>query len=193
MFNVGITRYGRMFNLNFALRLAEEESKVKIVSSPKVITQNKQKATISSKDTTSFIQTSGVGAQATTSFQQTDAVLNLDVTPQVTNDGSISMEISFDKEQFGKIPSTGAPPNKSSRSVKTNVLVDNGATIVIGGIYSYEKRENHSGIPFLKDIPLVGWLFRTAFNPSMDKNEMIIFITPRVINQEEAGLTTGSL
>ena len=163
------------------------------MSSPKVITQNKQKATITSTDTRSFQQVSGVGNQATTSFQQTDAVLKLDVTPQVTNDGSISMEISFDKEQFGIVPSPGAPPNKSSRSVNTNVLVDNGATIVIGGIYSFEKSESHSGIPFLKDIPLVGWLFRTAFNPTISKNEMIIFITPRVINQEEAGLTTGSL
>ena len=171
----------------------EQESKARIVSSPKVITQNKQTATITSKDTTSFRQITGVGDQATTTFQQTDATLSLEVTPQVTNEGSISMQINMNKEQFGDVPSAGAPPEKASRSVTTNVLVDNGSTIVIGGVYNFEKTENHSGIPFLKDIPLIGWAFRSPFNPQMAKNEMIIFITPRVINQEEAGLVTKSL
>ena len=171
----------------------ESESKARIVSSPKVITQNKQTATITSKDTTSFRQITGVGDQATTTFQQTDATLSLQVTPQVTNDGSISMEINMNKEQFGDIPSAGAPPEISSRSVTTNVLVDNGSTIVIGGVYNYERTENHEGIPFLKDVPLIGWAFRSPYNPQMAKNEMIIFITPRVINQEEAGLATSNI
>ena len=105
------------------------------------------------------------------------------------------MEISLDKEQFGSPPVglDGAPPTKASRSVKTNVLVDNGSTIVIGGIYNFEKTSSHSGLPFLKDIPLIGWLFRTPLNPALQKNEMIIFITPRIINQEAAGLTSGQI
>lgn len=193
LFSVQVSRFNRFFNVNFALSLMEQESKARIVSSPKVITQNKQTARITSKDTTSFRQITGVGDQATTTFQQTDAVLSLEVTPQVTNEGSISMQINMNKEQFGDIPSAGAPPEKASRSVTTNVLVDNGSTIVIGGVYNYEKTENHSGIPFLKDIPLIGWAFRSPFNPQMAKNEMIIFITPRVINQEEAGLVTKNL
>jgi type IV pilus assembly protein PilQ len=60
---------------------------------------------------------------------------------------------------------------------------------VIGGVYSYSTSESHSGIPFLKDIPIVGWLFRSYYNPVTDKKELIIFLSPRVINQEEAGLT----
>jgi type IV pilus assembly protein PilQ len=193
LFSVQVSRFNRFFNVGFALSLMEQESKARIVSSPKVITQNKQTATITSKDTTSFRQITGVGDQATTTFQQTDATLSLEVTPQVTNEGSISMQINMNKEQFGDVPSAGAPPEKASRSVTTNVLVDNGSTIVIGGVYNFEKTENHSGIPFLKDIPLIGWAFRSPFNPQMAKNEMIIFITPRVINQEEAGLVTKSL
>tara|TARA_B100000925_G_scaffold291314_1_gene278924 strand:+ start:3076 stop:4917 length:1842 start_codon:yes stop_codon:yes gene_type:complete len=193
LFSVQVGRFNRFFNVGFALSLMEQESKARIVSSPKVITQNKQKAIITSKDTTSFRQITGVGDQATTTFQQTDATLSLEVTPQVTNEGSISMQINMNKEQFGDIPSAGAPPEKASRSVTTNVLVDNGSTIVIGGVYNFEKTENHSGIPFLKDIPLIGWAFRSPFNPQMAKNEMIIFITPRVINQEEAGLVTKNL
>ena len=58
---------------------------------------------------------------------------------------------------------------------------------------NYEKTSSHAGLPFLKDIPLIGWIFRTPFNPSVAKNEMIIFITPRVINQDEAGLSVGSI
>lgn len=193
LFSVQVGRFNRFFNVGFALSLMEQESKARIVSSPKVITQNKQKAIITSKDTTSFRQITGVGDQATTTFQQTDATLSLEVTPQVTNEGSISMQINMNKEQFGDIPSAGAPPEKASRSVTTNVLVDNGSTIVIGGVYNFEKTENHSGVPFLKDIPLIGWAFRSPFNPQMAKNEMIIFITPRVINQEEAGLVTKNL
>jgi len=195
LFSVEVSKFNRFFNLNFALSLMESESKARVISSPKVITQNKEKASITAKDTTSFKQITGVGDAATTTFQQIDATLNLEVTPQVTNDGSISMEISLDKEQFGAPPVglDGAPPTKASRGVKTNVLVDNGSTVVIGGIYNYEKSSSHAGLPFLKDIPLIGWIFRTPFNPSVSKNEMIIFITPRIINQEEAGLSVSQI
>ena len=189
LFGLNIARFGRLTNLNFSLQLMETESKGKIVASPKVITQNKTKAKLTTKDTTSFIKSVIREGQTEVTFENIDALLTLEVTPQVTNEGSISLEILLQKEQFGDVPAPGAPPNKASRGIETNVLVDNGSTIALGGIYNYEKLENHSGIPFLKDIPLLGWLFRTPYNPSTRKNEMIIFITPRIINQEEAGIT----
>lgn len=189
LFSLSIGQFGRLIDLNFALQLMENESKGKIIASPKVITQNKKAANLTTSDTTSFAVTTGAGDNATSSFQQISANLSLDVTPQVTNEGSIALEISISKSQFGTRPSPGAPPNQQTRSVKTNVLVDNGSTIVLGGIYSYTKSESVSGIPFLKDIPLIGWLFRTPYAPSTTKNEMIIFLTPRIINQEEAGLS----
>ena len=160
LFSVEVSKFNRFFNLNFALSLMESESKARVISSPKVITQNKETAKITATDTTSFKQITGVGDAATTTFEQIDATLSLEVTPQVTNDGSISMQISLDKEQFGSPPVglDGAPPTKASRSVKTNVLVDNGSTVVIGGIYNYEKSSSHAGLPFLKDIPLIGWI-----------------------------------
>jgi type IV pilus assembly protein PilQ len=98
------------------------------------------------------------------------------------------MIVSVSKSDFGTQTSADAPPPSTSKNISTNVLVDNGSTIVIGGIYSFSKSESHSGIPFLKDIPLIGWLFRTPYNPNMAKTELIIFLTPRIINQEEAGL-----
>lgn len=188
LFSLSIGQFGRLIDLNFALQLMESESKGKIIASPKVITQNKKKANLTTTDTTSFVVTTGAGDSATTSFQEVSADLKLEVTPQVTNEGSIALEISLAKSQFSTRPSPDAPPNKQTRQVQTNVLVDNGSTIVLGGIYSYTKSETHSGIPFLKDIPLIGWLFRTPYAPSTSKNEMIIFLTPRIINQEEAGL-----
>ncbi|MFG1514587.1 type II and III secretion system protein, partial [Halobacteriovorax sp. ZH3_bin.1] len=122
---------------------------------------------------------------------ETTAELSLAVTPQVANDGAIDLIVELSKEQFGTSPAAGAPPDKTKRQVKTNVLVENGSTIVLGGLYSYSKLESHSGVPYLKDVPIVGWLFRTPYNPQVSKTELVIFITPRVINQERAGLTSS--
>lgn len=188
LFALAIGQFGRLVNLNFALQLMESESKGKIVASPKVVTQNKKKARLSSRDTTSFAVRQGVGDEATITFQEYYADLVLDVTPQVTNEGSIALEIQIEKSQFGSRPTPESPPDVQSRQVNTNVLVDNGSTVVLGGIYSYQKNETQSGVPFLKDIPLIGWLFRTPYAPTSSKNELIIFLTPRIINQEEAGL-----
>jgi len=96
------------------------------------------------------------------------------------------------KEDFAERVDVRLAPNKTGNQIKTNVLVDNGATIVIGGVYEYNKRQTISGIPFLKDIPLLGWLFRNQYQPSTSKKEIIIFITPRIINQEEAGIVERS-
>lgn len=188
-FGLQVTKFNRLLNLDFTLQLLETESKAKIVASPRVITQNKKRAIISSTDTTSYSVTSGFAGEQNQTFEQDSAELSLAVTPQVTNEGSISLDIELQKEQFGTRPSDGAPPDKQSREITTNVLVDNGATIVLGGIYNFEVTEGHSGVPFLKDVPLIGWLFRTPHNPSTRKNELVIFMTPRVINQEEAGIS----
>lgn len=188
VFGLSISRFSRLTNLNFALQLMETESKGKILSSPKVVTQNKKKAKLKSKKSDSFRKIEGSGDDATVTFEEVEASMDLEVTPQITNEGSIVLEISIKKEDFGERPFPDAPPKKLSNDISTNVLVENGSTIVIGGLYEYQKREQHSGIPFLKDIPLVGWLFRTPHAPEVTKREVIIFLTPRIINQAEAGL-----
>src|SRR5690606_7297965 len=95
---------------------------------------------------------------------------------------------------FATRPSADAPPDQTRRNITTNVLVDNGSTVVIGGLYQTSSLETVSGMPFLKDLPLIGWLFRTPYAPETTKNELIIFMTPRIMNQEEAGLSdTASL
>jgi len=189
LFGLTVSRFSRLVNLNFSLQLMETESKGKVLSSPKVITQNKKKAKLQASKTDSFRKVEGSGTDQTITFQEVEATLNLEVTPQITNEGSIVLDISIKKEDFGERPSPDAPPKKTMSGVETNVLVDNGSTIVLGGLYEYTKREQISGVPFLKDIPLIGWLFRTPYAPETTKREIIIFLTPRIINQEESGIS----
>ncbi len=182
--------YKRLLNLDLNLQLMESESKGRIISTPKVVTQNKKLASISSSEQTSFrVQQPATGTQpALATFANVTADLNLQVKPQVTNDGAISMEITLSKSAFGIRPTTDSPPNITRRAITTNVLVDNGSTVVIGGLYQTSTLETVSGIPFLKDLPLVGWLFRTPYAPDSNKNELIIFMTPRIMNQDESGV-----
>ena len=183
--------YKKLVNLDFNLQLLESESKGRVISTPRIVTQNKKAATITSSSQTSFriqaVQTGSIAPVAT--FQNIAADLNLQVTPQVTNDGAVSMQIMLSKASFGDRPSADAPPNMNRRNITTSVLVDNGSTVVIGGVYETNTLESTSGIPFLKDLPLVGWLFKTPNVTKIKQNELIIFITPRIMNQEEAGFS----
>ena len=192
VFGLSIARFNKLTKLDFQLKLMESESKGKVISSPKVITKNNIAANISQEEETYYPDTTtaagGTGSTSGTTWKSQSAKLELSVTPQVTNEGAISMEVQVKKDSLSPATQPGAPNDTVKRTVKTQVLVDNGATVVVGGIYSYQQSENHSGIPFLKDIPLVGWLFRSKYNPSTIKKELIIFLTPRIINQEEAGL-----
>lgn len=189
LLNASIQVFKRITNLDFQLDLMESESKGRVVSSPKVITQNNQEAKLTTTKITSYrkVTTDATGGR-TFSFEQISANIDLTVTPKVTNEGSIDMKVSIKKDSFGAPPTDDSPPDTTTRAIETNVLVDNGSTVVIGGLYQSESTEVNSGVPFLKDLPLIGWLFRSAYNPKKSRSELIVFLTPRIINQEEAGL-----
>ncbi len=182
--------YKRLTGLNFSLQLMESESKGKVVSSPKIITQNNQAATITSKNTQNFRVTNVVDGVPVSTLEPISASINLTVTPKVTPDGSISMKVNINKGGFSAPEVAESAPSTTDKSINTNVLVDNGSTVVIGGLYQTSTSEVESGIPFLKDLPLIGWLFRNAYNPNRSRDELIVFLTPRVVNQEEAGLVS---
>ncbi len=186
-----IAIYKRLLNLDFNLQLMESEAKGRIISTPKIVTQNKVEATITSTEETSYrVQQPATGNNvALATFEKATADLTLKVTPHVTNDGAVVMDIDLKKSAFGTRPTPDSPPDQTSRNVKTKVLVDNGSTIVIGGLYQTSTLETVSGIPFLKELPLIGWLFRTPQSPDTTKNELIIFMTPRVMNQEAMGMS----
>lgn len=189
VFGASINVLNRMTRLNFQLELMESESRGRVVSSPKIITENKQAATITSTDEVSYrvVQRASDGT-TTEGFEKSSANLSLSVTPQVTNEGSIALQVNITKGTFLAPSVPDGPPNQTSRNITTNVLVDNGSTVVIGGLYTTSTSEINNGIPFLKDLPLIGWLFRSAYNPKNNRSELVIFLTPRIINQEEAGL-----
>lgn len=182
-FSVGIFR--RLQNLRAMLNLMEQEDKGKIISSPKVVTKNNQKATIGSTQTRTFpIQrindTTGTPAIA---YEQYDASINLDVTPQVTNDGSISLDVDIKKQDF--IDTQNEFPGRASKDIKTTVLVNNGDTVVLGGLYQLDHEESTRGVPFLRNIPLLGWLFRGADRSQDTKEELVIFLTPSILNNNQ--------
>lgn len=181
--------YKRILGLDFKLQLLESESKGRVISTPRVVAQNKKPATITSSQQTSFRvqQVATTTAPALATYQNISADLTLTVTPQVTNDGAISMQIALLKSSFGTRPSADAPPNMNRRNINTSVLVDNGSTVVIGGLYQVDTLDTSGGIPFLRNLPLIGWLFSQPNANVTQKNELIIFMTPRIINQEQAG------
>jgi type IV pilus assembly protein PilQ len=192
LLGVSISVFRRLNNLSFNLQMMESESMGRVVSSPKVITQNKKEATISSEETTSYLVQSAAANQGVaggvSDYEEVKANLQLKVTPVVTNEGSINLDVNLEKSGFGKPRFPDGPPDITERKIQTSVLIDNGSTIVIGGLYKTQHDESVSGVPFLKDLPLLGWLFRTPYNPDKERNELMIFLTPRIINQEEAGL-----
>ncbi len=180
-----VAKLGRLFDLDFNLRLLESDSKAKVVSNPRIVTQNKKKAsfnsrktdyykTIDEEDSSSDSESSDASDSVT--YEEATANLAFDVTPQVTNEGSIILDISVSKEDFGARAFGSGPPTKTSSSVKTSVLIENGSTIIVGGLYEYNTSQGHSGIPFLKDLPIIGWLFRTPYKDGINKREIMIFL-----------------
>jgi type IV pilus assembly protein PilQ len=162
--------------LQLELSAMQSEGTGEIVSSPRVITGNQQEAIITQGSEIPYVQTAGVGAVAQVQFKQ--AVLELKVTPQITPDDRINMELSIKKDSVGSRINGNISIDK--REVKTNVLVDNGETVVLGGVYERTTSNNIERVPFLSDLPIIGHLFKRRSSRD-DKSELLIFITPKII------------
>jgi len=189
LIGVTLSAFKRLTGLEASLQLLEEENKAKIISSPKLVTLNKKTASISTQDQRSQKVTTGTGDDIQTSYQPITADLSLNVTPTIANDGSIELEIDLKKESFIEVAdgnNSDAPPNKSNNTLKTTVVVDNGSTIVIGGIYQTSESQVKSGVPLLRKIPILGWFFGNGDRPRKTRTELMIFLTPRVINQKDS-------
>lgn len=166
------------------LQVLESESYSKTIASPRLVTQNKESATISAGRTLSLATSAGVGVAG--GLQSVSQTMSLNVTPQVTNDGSVLLNISFQQDSPGDSV-TGAKANTINKSIQTKVLVDSGATLVIGGVYESGETKSESGIPLLRNLPIIGPLFGNK-QSGTSKRELFIFLTPRVLNDKEAGI-----
>ena len=157
------------------LSALETEGRGEVIARPKVITSDKQEATIESGDQIPYQEASSSGATAT---QFIDAVLGLTVTPRITPDDRIIMDLEVSQDSIGAV-FAGIPSIKTNR-IKTQVLVNNGETIVLGGVFQTVVSESVAKTPILGDLPWLGSLFRNKTKQD-DKQELLIFITPRLI------------
>ena len=166
-------------NLNVRLSAAEAAGSVRIISSPRVLTLDNNEASISQGTLIPFSQVSAQGVN--TAFQE--AKLELNVTPHVTSDGAVAMDVKITRNEpdFGRVGANG-DPTILEREAVTQLLVDDGDTAVIGGIYTRNTGRNVDQVPFLGDIPVLGVFFkRRRFRE--DRNELLIFLTPRIVNR----------
>ena len=168
------------FMLDLELSALQSDGYGEVISTPKVMTADKQKAKVASGQQIPYQTTSTAGgtATATTSFK--DALLSLDVTPSITPEGKVQMQLNITSDSRG-----GVAPNGevilNKNEINTNVLVDNGETVVLGGIFEQENTTNQVKVPFLGDIPYLGRLFRKDAKTE-NKRELLIFVTPRIVN-----------
>ena len=160
--------------LNLELSALEQEGKGKLISSPRVITANQKRASIEQGQEKVFT-TSVLGVGTTVTKK---ATLKLEVTPQITPDDRVNLEVNITKDNFAD----ALNGLLNIKEIKTQVLLDNGETVVIGGIYEQDKNETITKVPFLGDLPLLGWLFKGK-DVKDNKTELLIFLTPRIMSE----------
>ncbi|WP_373999013.1 type IV pilus secretin PilQ [Bdellovibrio bacteriovorus] len=168
--------------LQAALSLSETEEQVKVISAPRIMTMTNEKADITQTTEVPVRQVTQNGTATQETFQFKPLTMKLEVTPQVTADGSVIMKVNVNR-QFQGADTSGAGQGAfavNSREANTRVLVKNGQTAVIGGIYQSDATDGETGVPWLREVPYLGYLFKTK-NVRKDKTELLVFLTPRII------------
>lgn len=178
--------------LDLELSALEEEGRGEVVSNPRVITANQREAIIRQGDEVAYLTiqpttTPGAVAQATVEFKE--VLLELKVTPTITQDGRVYLNLAVKKDEVSELianPAGGFVPQIARREVSTAVLIDNGQTVVVGGVYEFSNREDLRKVPFLGDLPVLGNLFKNKTR-GIEKAELLIFVTPRILQVAHRG------
>ena len=167
--------------LDLELSALEQENKGEIIASPRITTANQKKARIEQGTEIPYLEASSSGA-TTVTFKK--AVLSLEVTPQITPDNKIILDLEITQDTRGETVSTGNGPAQAidTQRIQTQVLVDNGATVVLGGIYQQQMTNTTSKVPVFGDIPYLGNLFKRR-NDFNEKTELLIFVTPKILTE----------
>jgi len=161
--------------LSLELTASQIDGKSKSIASPRVLTADSTAATISSGTEIPYASVSAAG----TSVQFKPALLSLVVTPKITPDDRVNMKVTLTQDTVGAI--FGGVPSINTKKVDTQVLVENGGTLVIGGVYTQTESESKNSVPLLADIPLLGWFFKNE-TKSREKRELLVFITPKILS-----------
>lgn len=172
LFNAAATK-----TLTLELNASATDGTTKNIASPRVVTGDKTQATIESGVEVPYLQASSSGA---TNVAFKKAVLSLKVTPQITPEDHVAMKVAVNQDTVGNI--YAGVPSINTKKVETEVLVDNGGTVVIGGVYTQDESDSTQGVTGLKDIPILGWLFKTN-TLVKSKKELLVFITPKILKE----------
>ena len=172
LFNAAATK-----TLTLELNASATDGTTKNIASPRVVTGDKTQALIESGVEVPYLQASSSGA---TNVAFKKAVLSLKVTPQITPEDHVAMKVAVNQDTVGNIYS--GVPSINTKKVETEVLVDNGGTVVIGGVYTQDESDSTQGVTGLKDIPILGWLFKQN-TLLKSKKELLVFITPKILKE----------
>jgi type IV pilus assembly protein PilQ len=175
-FKYGVGKIGS-YLLQLELSALQAEGRGEVISAPRVITANQREALIESGTEIPYLEASSSGA---TSISFKKAVLSLRVTPQITPDDRIIMDLAVNQDSVGQVFS--GIPSIDTNELTTQVLVDNGETVVLGGIYKAENRDDKTSVPWFGDLPYLGRLFKRTQN-NASKEELLVFITPKIIKE----------
>ena len=171
------------YQLDVELSAIQEQGRGEIISNPRIVTSNQKESVIRQGKEIGYLTITGTGLGATPTVAFKEALLELKVTPTITNDGRVFLNLGVKKDEldgFVDAGSFGSVPQIAKREVNTAVLVDDGQTVVIGGVYEFSDRTDIAKVPFLGDIPFLGNLFRNK-SRSKEKAELLVFVTPKVM------------
>lgn len=169
--------------LDIELSAIQTQGRGEVISNPRIVTSNQKEAVIRQGKEIGYLTVTGAGGQLTPTVAFKEALLELKVTPTITNDGRVFLNLAVKKDEldgFVDMGTFGEVPQIAKREVNTAVLVEDGQTVVIGGVYEFSDTSEISKVPFLGDIPLLGNLFRNK-NRSKSKAELLVFVTPKVM------------
>ncbi len=178
-FGVALANLGKGYLLDLEISALESEGMGELISSPRLVTANQHEAVIEQGEEIPYQEATSSGA---TSVEFKKAVLALRVTPQITPDGNIIMDLKINQDRRSNEPEVLGVPAIATQQIETRVLVENGQTIVLGGVYQEDKRNTVTRIPFFGSLPLIGYLFRNTNNMN-ERQELLIFITPKIVEQ----------
>ena len=170
--------------LDIELSALQEEGRGEVISNPRIVTSNQKEAVIKQGEEVGYLTITGStgGAAQVPQVQFKEALLELRVTPTITNDGRVFLNMNVKKDEVAGFVDTGfgQVPTIAKREVNTAILVEDGQTVVVGGVYEFKSQSDLSKVPFLGDIPIIGNLFKKR-GRSKDKAELLIFVTPKVL------------
>ncbi|WBX92108.1 type IV pilus secretin PilQ [Pseudoxanthomonas mexicana] len=187
--SIAYTLLGRNFNLDLELSALQEEGRGEVISNPRLVTTNQREAVIKQGREVGYLTVtgSGTGTNSVPTVQFKEALLELKVLPTITDDSRVFLNLNVKKDevvQFVDLGIYGSVPELARREINTAVLIEDGQTVVIGGVYEFSDRASVAKVPFLGDIPFLGNLFKKK-GRSKEKAELLIFVTPKVLRVAE--------